>query len=85
MKEESEVTENTNPSYGKPWKNEFTTLSFDKADEKRGNILKSGKVQVKVKRRSDGTFVVKTRNLETTQSATKKSKSSKSKNKNKGE
>jgi len=83
MKEDVKIEETLSPLYGQPWKNEFITPSFDQADEKRNNILKSGKVQVKVKRRSDGTFVVKTRNLKTSQSATKKSKSSKSKNKNK--
>tara|TARA_B100000131_G_scaffold234690_1_gene226647 strand:- start:712 stop:960 length:249 start_codon:yes stop_codon:yes gene_type:complete len=80
MKEETVTQGDFSPLYGKPWKNEFVAQSFGKADEKRNNILKSGKVQVKVKRRGDGTFVVKTRELETN-TPTKKSKTSKSKKK----
>lgn len=80
MKEETINTEeNQNPLYGKPWKNEFTATTFEAADSKRNNILKSGKVQVKVKRRSDGSFVVKTRDTTVPKSSSKKKKSAKNK------
>ena len=80
MKEESTNTEeNQNPLYGRPWKNEFTATNFKEADSKRNNILKSGKVQVKVKRRSDGSFVVKTRDINVSKPNSKKTKSAKNK------
>tara|TARA_Y100000004_G_C8711437_1_gene326080 strand:- start:247 stop:501 length:255 start_codon:yes stop_codon:yes gene_type:complete len=82
MKEETtNQEENSNPLYGKPWKNEFTATTFEEADVKRNNILKSDKVQVKVRRRSDGTFVVKTRDTSLPKSNSKKKKSAKNKNK----
>lgn len=84
MKEDDvkiEIEETLNPLYGKPWKNEFTAPSFEEADSKRNKILKSGKVQVKVRRRSDGTFIVKTRDLEISKPTSKKKKSAKNKNK----
>ena len=76
MKEETTNQEdNSNPLYGKPWKNEFTATTFEEADNKRNNILKSGKVQVKIRRRSDNTFVVKTRSNIITEKTTSKKKS----------
>ena len=82
MKEEDvKVEENLSPLYGMPWKNEFTAQNFEEADAKRNNILKSAKVQVKVRRRSNGTFVVKTRDTNIAKPASKKKKSAKNKNK----
>ena len=79
MKEENNQEDSLNPLYGKPWKNEFTATTSEEADSKRNNILKSDKVQVKVKRRSDGVFVVKTRSATVTKSNSKKKKSAKNK------
>lgn len=79
MKEENNQEDSLNPLYGKPWKNEFTATTFEEADSKRNNILKSDKVQVKVRRRSDGTFVVKTRSATVAKSNSKKKKSAKNK------
>jgi len=70
--------ENIDPSFGKSWENAFTYKTFKAADEKRNKILESGKKQVKVKRRSDGAFVVKTRNITIeTPKKTKKAKKQK--------
>jgi hypothetical protein len=55
---------NNNPLFGKPWENAFVYKTFKGADNKRNTILTEGSFQVKVKRRSDGQFVVKTRVLE---------------------
>ena len=67
-----------NPFFGKPWENSFTFKTFKAADNKRNKLLESEDLQVKVKRRTDGVFVVKTRSLiATTLSKTKKSKSKK--------
>lgn len=82
MKEgDVKIEETLSPLHGKPWKNEFTAPSFEEADSKRNKILKLGKVQVKVKRRGNGTFVVKTRALEVIKPPSKKKKSAKNKNK----
>ena len=47
---------------GKPWKVEKVFDTFELADKKRQNILKSAEnIQVKVKRMAAGKFAVKTR------------------------
>ena len=70
-----------NPLFGKPWENSFTFKTFKAADNKRNKLLETENLQVKVKRRPDGVFVVKTRNsvLETS-IKTKKSKAKKTNN-----
>ena len=68
-------------NHGKPWTNSFVCKSFQDADDKRNKILKenSEQFQVKVKRRSDGTFVVKTRNMSQEKTSTKNKKNKKNK------
>jgi len=67
------MNENIKPLlFGKVWTNAFTYKTFKGADNKRNAILADGNCQVKVKKRSDGKFVVKTRELETPKLAKKK-------------
>ena len=67
------MNENTKTlHFGKPWTNAFVYKTFKGADNKRNTILSEGLHQVKVKKRSDGQFVVKTRDLETPEPAKKK-------------
>ena len=70
-------------NHGKPWSNTFIYESFQDADDKRKQILKEkpDEFQVKVKRRSNGAFVVKTRSLNTSTKTTKKARKKKNKNK----
>ena len=57
--------ENKDPLYGKPWKNLKNCRTYEEAFAEVQQILNRGeKVQTKIKRRSDDTFVVKTRSLE---------------------
>ena len=62
--------------HGKPWTNSFVCKSFQDADDKRNQILKENptNLQVKVKRRSGGDFVVKTRSTVVAASKTKAAK-----------
>mgnify|MGYP001205707131 CR=1 FL=1 len=53
-----------NVMFGKPWQNKYTYKTFEGANTKRNAIIAEGKFQAKVKKRNDGTFVVKTRDLE---------------------
>ena len=69
--------ENNNPLFGKPWENAFVYKTFKGADNKRNTILSEGTCQVKVKRRSDGQFIVKTRPLVVVNAATKTKKAKK--------
>ena len=70
-------------NHGKPWSNTFIYKSFQDADDKRNEILKEkpSEVQAKVKRRSDGAFVEKTRSLATTTPKAKKTRKKKSQKK----
>jgi len=63
-----------NVMFGKPWENKHTYKTFAGADTKRNAIIAEGKFQAKVKKRNDGTFVVKTRDLEIESLVKKKSK-----------
>ncbi len=66
------MSEDTNnPLFGKPWENSFVYKTFKAADNKRNKLLESDDVQVKVKRRPNGVFVVKTRSS-TVETTTKK-------------
>ena len=58
------VTPSENLKPGKAWTNHNYYLTYKEADDKRNELLKEAKLQVKVKRRGDGRFVVKTRALE---------------------
>lgn len=62
--------------FGKPWTNAFTFKTFKAADNKRNKLLEDEGLQVKVRRRPDGVFVVKTRS--TVAEATKKTNKKKS-------
>ena len=75
----SESENNSNPLFGKPWEHAFVYKTFKGADNKRNTILSEGTYQVKVKRRSDGQFIVKTRPLvvETTKKTKKAKKGAK--------
>ena len=68
------MNENSNNLlFGKPWKNTFVYKTYKSADDKRNIILSEGSCQVKVKRRADGQFIVKTRVLNSPEK-TKKTK-----------
>lgn len=62
------TTETTVPNEelkpGKVWTNHNYYLTYKEADDKRNELLQDTKLQVKVKRRGDGRFVVKTRIIE---------------------
>ena len=71
--------ENENSLFGKPWANAFVYKTFKGADNKRNAIIAEGKQQAKVKRKPDGQFVVKTRNLEVPKKTKKVKKTKKAK------
>jgi len=57
--------ENKNPLYGKPWKISGKYKTYEEAFTEVQQIMNSGqKCQTKIRRKSDDTFVVKTRSLE---------------------
>ena len=55
---------NENPLFGKPWESAFVYKTYKDADGKRNTLLSEGNHQVKVRRYSDGRFIVKTRAVE---------------------
>lgn len=61
----------------RPWKKVHTFDDFNSADKKRNDLLKNKDLSVKVKRMSNGTFVVKVRPINSP--AKKSSKKNKSK------
>ncbi len=74
--------ENENSLFGKPWTSAFVYKTFKGADNKRNAIIAKGKQQAKVKRKSDGLFVVKTRDLQIPAKAKKVKKTKKQKRSN---
>ena len=67
--------ENIDPLYGKTWTILKKCRTYEQAFAEVQQILNRGdKVQTKIKRRSDDTFVVKTRSLEVPVSKNEKRK-----------
>ena len=67
--------ENIDPLYGKAWTIFKKCRTYEQAFAEVQQILNRGdKVQTKIKRRSDDTFVVKTRSLEVPVSKNEKRK-----------
>ena len=58
------TTPSENPKPGRAWTNHKHYLTYKEADDKRNELIQETKLQVKVKRRGDGRFVVKTRKVE---------------------
>ncbi len=57
--------ENKDPLYGKPWKNFATCKTYEQAFAEVQQLLNAGqKIQTKIKRKADDTFVVKIRSSE---------------------
>ena len=76
---DKEETSSQNSLHGMPWSVDSNHNTFESADKKR-NELSTDSQQVKVRRRSDGTFSVKVRSTKIEEKKSKK-KSKKSKKK----
>jgi len=74
--------ENENSLFGKPWTSAFVFKTFKGADNRRNAIIAVGKQQAKVRRKPDGQFVVKIRDIESPKKVSKAKKTKKQKRSN---
>ena len=71
--------ENKDPLYGKPWKNFATCKTYEQACTEVQQLLNAGrKLQTKIRRKANDTFVVKIRSSEVNTVKNDKQKTKKS-------
>ena len=57
------MSDNKNKLHGKPWTNASTHDNYEAATRCKESLSEDLSLQVKVRRRSDGTYTVKTRSV----------------------